>query len=718
MEKSPAGNKALKKRKKSIKGRFLLYSVILFVVILVGGTAAFIQSMRQIVHENNSNEMVQLAEIQRINLEASVNGEIAIALKMATSPLIVHYFQNPADPELEKTAFEEIAGYRQAFAANSVFWVNDRDKKFYSDDAYVVTLDVKDPNNYWYLMTLNETEKYNFNINYNPDLKVTNLWINAVVFGPNHKPIGIVGTGIQLTSFVDSIYKNYRGSASLYFFNEVGEITGAEDTKLVANKEAIDKKLGKVGPEILAWAKSHSTAKSRGTVTDPIGIFSVPEGEIVVGPIPALGWYVVVVQPLTIADYLNTSMTVLFLAMMALVVGLFILFNVSIRAFVRPLIGMIDVLNEISRDSDLMKRLKIQRNDEIGSLGDFFNSTFERFRELLYGIKGMAFALSDTGEELSVNMDETNSAIEKINANMQKMRGQVLSQGDQVTNTAGSMERIIEGLGKLNDHITLQANSVAQSSSAIEEMLANIRSVTETLVKNTANISSLAESSEAGRVDLQKVSADIQEIAKESEGLLEINSVMQNIASQTNLLSMNAAIEAAHAGESGKGFAVVADEIRKLAENSGQQSKTISQVLKKIKTSIDMITKSTAVVLERFGTIEKEVKTVSDQETQIRNAMEEQGDGSRQILEAITQLNSVTGLVKGASADMTTETNEALKESGNLKQITSEVAGSMDDMTGSVEQISNAVFRVKEISKENKESINELSGEIGKFKVN
>jgi methyl-accepting chemotaxis protein len=218
-------------------------------------------------------------------------------------------------------------------------------------------------------------------------------------------------------------------------------------------------------------------------------------------------------------------------------------------------------------------------------------------------------------------------------------------------------------------------------------------------------------------MDLQKVATDIQEIARESEGLLEINSVMQNIASQTNLLSMNAAIEAAHAGESGKGFAVVADEIRKLAENSGAQSKTISAVLKRIKASIDTITKSTGVVLERFGTIENEVETVSNQETQIRSAMEEQGMGSRSILEAITQLNSVTGLVRKESSDMTTESKEVLRQSGDLKQITTEVAGSMDEITQSTDAISTAITRVKEISEENKENIGTLSKDIAKFKV-
>jgi methyl-accepting chemotaxis protein len=249
-------------------------------------------------------------------------------------------------------------------------------------------------------------------------------------------------------------------------------------------------------------------------------------------------------------------------------------------------------------------------------------------------------------------------------------------------------------------------------------MLANIQSVTQTLVRNTANIQSLAESSEASRTDLQKVAAEIQEIAKESEGLLQINSVMQTISSQTNLLAMNAAIEAAHAGESGKGFAVVADEIRKLAENSGKQSKTISAVLKKIKEMIDSITRSTGILMERFQGMEQEVQTVSNQESQIRNAMEEQGQGSRQILEAVTQLNSVTDLVRRTSSEMTAESKDVLKQSSDLKKITSEVAGSMDDMTQSVDEISTAVTRAQEITKENKENIDILHVDIETFKVN
>jgi methyl-accepting chemotaxis protein len=446
-------------------------------------------------------------------------------------------------------------------------------------------------------------------------------------------------------------------------------------------------------------------------------IFEAQEGVVAIGTVPVLGWYITAIEPIGIFAILSSSMTLLFLAMMAVIAGIFLIFFVFINGMLNPMNYMIQTLDHIAVDWDLTKRLKFRRHDEIGMLGEFFNLTFEKIRELLVDIKGKTVSLADTGDELSSYMTVTKKDIDGINDNIQHMREQVFMQSDKVNSAASSMERIISGIDGLNEHITIQAENVSQSSSAIEEMLANIQSVTQTLIKNTANINSLANSSEAGRVDLHKVSTDIQEIAQESEGLLQINSVMQTIASQTNLLAMNAAIEAAHAGESGKGFAVVSDEIRKLAENSGTQSKTISLVLKKIKTMIDTITKSTSIVLERFETIEKEVQTVLDQETQIRNAMEEQGEGSRQILDAVTQLNSVTGLVRKASADMTDESKEVLDQSNTLKLITGEIAGDMDEMTKSADEINDAFKRIQEITEENKENIIFLRNDISRFKV-
>src|SRR5215510_6940703 len=248
-------------------------------------------------------------------------------------------------------------------------------------------------------------------------------------------------------------------------------------------------------------------------------------------------------------------------------------------------------------------------------------------------------------------------------------------------------------------------------------MLANIQSVTQTLVKNKDNVEELLQASEVGRSGLQDVAGDIQEIARESEGLLEINSVMENIASQTNLLSMNAAIEAAHAGEAGKGFAVVADEIRKLAESSSEQSKTIGSVLKKIKGSIDKITSSTENVLKKFEAIDTSVTTVAVQEDNIRNAMEEQGVGSRQILDGVGGVNEITRLVRNDASQMLTGSKEVIKESKDLEKVTQEIASGINEMASGAHEINAAVTQVNEISIKNREGIGALIKEVSRFKV-
>jgi len=238
-------------------------------------------------------------------------------------------------------------------------------------------------------------------------------------------------------------------------------------------------------------------------------------------------------------------------------------------------------------------------------------------------------------------------------------------------------EKMQAMLEQLNAHVEEQAASVTTSSAATEEMIANIQSVTDTLSRNTQSVRELEEASRAGHASLNDVVADIQGIARESESLLEINAVMQNVASQTNLLSMNASIEAAHAGEAGRGFSVVADEIRKLAESSSKQSKTIRGVLKSIKESIDKITKSTDGVLDRFNAIEDGVKTVAVQEDSILQAMEEQGHGSKQILQAVGNVNEVTHKVKEAARRMVETSKEKMHKTNDTETLsfTDEVTG-------------------------------------------
>ncbi|MDR2897650.1 MAG: methyl-accepting chemotaxis protein [Spirochaetaceae bacterium] len=408
---------------------------------------------------------------------------------------------------------------------------------------------------------------------------------------------------------------------------------------------------------------------------------------------------------------------IIILAIICLVIAVVITYFV-LHATTKPIETVTETLKDIAQgEGDLTRRITVKGKDEIGELSLYFNQTLEKIRNLVRIIKGQSVTLFDIGTELAGNMSQTAAAVNQITANIQSIQMRIMNQSASVTQTNATMEQITDNINKLGDHIEKQTANVTQSSSAIEEMLANIQSVTQTLVRNADNVQSLSNASEVGRNGLQEVAVDIQEIAKESEGLLEINGVMENIASQTNLLSMNAAIEAAHAGEAGKGFAVVADEIRKLAEDSGIQSKTISTVLKKIKTAIDKITASTNNVLTKFGAIDQGVKTVSDQEENIRNAMEEQGQGSQLILESVGQLNETTQQVKTGSMEMQEGSAEVVRESKNLEQVTQEIASGMNEMAEGANEMNTAIHRVNELTSKNREHIEMLMQEVAKFKV-
>jgi len=400
----------------------------------------------------------------------------------------------------------------------------------------------------------------------------------------------------------------------------------------------------------------------------------------------------------------------------SVVLGL-LLILILLRQIFSHLSKINSILKEISMgEGDLTGRIDAGRDDEIGELAGYFNLTMEKIRNLVETIKYKINGLDHTSFELSGSMDKTSSAVQQITANLDNMKKLMVQQETSAEESGKAVDDIKESIVNLNKMIEKQTESVNMSSSAIEEMTANIHSVTQTLIDNSKNVNLLTEASENGKTGLQLVAEEIKEIARDSEGLLQINSLMNSIASQTNLLSMNAAIEAAHAGEAGKGFAVVADEIRKLAETSGKQSKTTAATLKKIKASIDNITKSADEVLSRFGAIDSSVRTVSEHEQNIRNAMEEQETGGKQILESIGQLRDITASVKDGSDKMEISGKSLVQETEGFIQTSKETVDGMNEILKGINQINTSISHVNEISKENNKNFESLKHEMKKFK--
>jgi len=428
-------------------------------------------------------------------------------------------------------------------------------------------------------------------------------------------------------------------------------------------------------------------------------------------------WYVLSVKDRDVAMQVRNTLIIVILCSAAVIilVALVIVFFVA-RNISSPIKKIYLVLQKI-KEGDLTQQIDAKGKDEISQMTMLLKETQEGIKSMVINILKEADTLSSIGNDLASDMSETASSMNEITANVQSIKGRIINQSASVTETHATMEQLVANINKLNSQIENQGENISVASSAIEQMVANIQSVNVTLGKNAGNVKTLGEASEVGRSGLSEVAQDIQEIARESEGLLEINTVMENIASQTNLLSMNAAIEAAHAGEVGKGFAVVADEIRKLAESSGEQSKTIGTVLKKIKSSIDKITQSTENVLKRFEAIDSNIRIVAEQEETIRNAMEEQGVGSRQILDGVSNVNQITRQVKDGSNEMLQGAEEVIRESENLDKATQEITSGMNEMASGTDYINRAINSANDISGKNREATNLLMQEVSRFKV-